>query len=58
MSVNILTKRHSEFLSLKIGCSGSPVSTDDKMPHCWESHATALFLYAEQILVKAKRIFS
>ena len=43
MSVNLLTKRHLEFLSEKGGCTGSPESTLVKMPHCWKSHVTAQF---------------
>ena len=41
MSVNLLTEHNLEFLSLKGSCRGSSESTHVKMPHCWESHATA-----------------
>ena len=40
----LLTEHHLEFLSLKGGCTGSSESTNVKMPHCWKSHATALFI--------------
>ena len=39
MSVKLLTEHHSEFLSLKGGCTGSSESTFVKMKHCWKSHA-------------------
>ena len=38
MSVKLLTEHHSEFLSLKGGCTGLCESTLVKMPHCWKSH--------------------
>ena len=41
MSVKLLTEHHSEFLSLKGGCTGSSESTRVKMPHCWKSHVVA-----------------
>ena len=41
MSVKLLTKHHSEILSLKEGCTGLSESTLVKMPHCWKSHVTA-----------------
>ena len=41
MIVKLLTEHHLEFLSLKKGCRGSSESTLVKMPHCWQSHATA-----------------
>ena len=40
MSVKLLTEQHSEFLSVKGGCTGSPESTLVKMPHCVKSHVT------------------
>ena len=43
MSVQLLTEHHLEFLSLKVGCTGSNESTQVKMPHCWKSHVTAHF---------------
>ena len=36
-----MTEYHLEFLSLKVGCTGSSESTNVKMPHCWKSHVTA-----------------
>ena len=41
MTVQLRTKHHLEFLSLKGGCKGSSESTLVKMPHCWKSHVTA-----------------
>ena len=42
MTVELLTKHHWEFLSLKGGCTGlSSEATLVKMPHCWKSHASA-----------------
>ena len=41
MIVKLLTEHHLEFLSLKVGCTGSSESTHVKMPHCWKSYATA-----------------
>ena len=41
MSVKLLTKHHFEFLSLKVGCTGSSESTLVKIPHCWKSHVMA-----------------
>ena len=41
MDVKLLTEHHLEFLSLKVGCTGSSESTLVKMPHCWKSHDTA-----------------
>ena len=31
-----------EFLSLKVGCTGSSESTLVKIAHCWKSHVAAL----------------
>ena len=42
MTVKLLTEMHVEYLSLKVGCTGSSESTLVKMPHCWESHVVAL----------------
>ena len=36
MIVKLLTEHHLEFLSIKGGCT---------MPHCWNSHITALFYF-------------
>ena len=44
MIVQLLTKHHLEFLSLKGGSRGLSESTHVKMPHCWKSHALAQFL--------------
>ena len=44
MSVKLLTEHHFEFLGLKGGCIGSPESIHVKMPDCWKSHVTALFI--------------
>ena len=41
MTVKPLADHHLEFLSLKGGCTGSSVSTLDKMPHCWKSYVAA-----------------
>ena len=41
MTVKLLNKHHSEFLSLKGGCKGSSESTLVKVPHCWKSHVVA-----------------
>ena len=41
MIVKLLTEHHLEFLSSKVGCTGSSESTLVKMPHCWKSHVTA-----------------
>ena len=49
MAVKLLTKHHSEFLSLKGGCTGSSVSTLVKMPHCWKSHAAAHILFTDKV---------
>ena len=38
MTVN---KHHLEFLSLKVGCTGSSESTYVKISHCWKSHVAA-----------------
>ena len=37
-SVKQLTEHHLEFLSSKVGCTGSSKSTLVKMLHCWKSH--------------------
>ena len=46
MIVKLLTEHHLEFLSLKGGYRGSSRSTHIKMPHCWKSHALALYIVA------------
>ena len=40
MIVKLLTEHHLEFLSLKVGCTGSSESTHVKMPHCWKTYVT------------------
>ena len=44
MSVDLLTKQYSEFLSLTEACTGSSESALVKMPFCWKSHAAAQIL--------------
>ena len=41
MRVKLLTEHHLEFLSLKVGCTGSSESTLVKMQRCWKSRVTA-----------------
>ena len=41
MSVKLLAEQHLEFLSLKGGCTGSPESTQVKIPHCWKPNIAA-----------------
>ena len=48
MIAKLLTKYHSEFLSLKGGCRGSPESTLVKMSNCWKSHDAAHYSYEDQ----------
>ena len=57
MIVKLLTEHHSEFLSLKGGCTGSSESTHIKMPHCWKSHATAQLKAAFIACNKFLRLF-
>ena len=46
MNVQLLTKHHLEFFSLKAGCIASSESTLVEMPHYWKSHVMAqLLLY-------------
>ena len=45
MIVKLLAEHHFEFLSLKVGCTGSSESTHVKMPHCWKSHVMAHLWY-------------
>ena len=54
MSVKLLTEHHLEFLSLKGGCTGSPMSKLVKMLHCWKSHVSTqiiLFLFSKDRFV-------
>ena len=44
MSVKVLTEKHLEFLSLRVGCTVSSESTLVKMPHRWKSHVVAQIL--------------
>ena len=48
MTVKLLTEHHLEFLSLKGGCTGSSESTLVKMLHCWKSHVTAHWVFADK----------
>ena len=41
LCVKLLAEHHLQFLSLKVGCTGSSESIHVKMPHCWKSHVTA-----------------
>ena len=54
MSVKLLAERHTDFLSLKGGCTGSSESTSlVKMQHCWKSHVVvhlAFFLNPNFVL--------
>ena len=47
MIVKLLTEHYLEFLSLKLGCTGSSESTLVKMPHCWKSLAMAHILFSK-----------
>ena len=48
-SVKLLSEHYLEFLSLKVGCTGSSESTIVKMPHCWKSHVTAQIKEASEM---------
>ena len=50
MTVKLLTEQHLRFLSLKEGCTGSCVSIQVKMPHCWQSHVGAQLLCFDQVI--------
>ena len=41
MDLRLLIEHRLEFLSLKVGCSGSCESTFVEIAHCWKSHVTA-----------------
>ena len=56
MIVKLLTEHHLEFLSLKGGCRDSSESTLVKMPHCWKSHALALYYYFVFLLTYTQQI--
>ena len=58
MSVKLLTKQCSEFLSLKGGCKGSSKSTLVKIPHCWKSLVTAQLFYLIFLVVVYRSIMS
>ena len=45
MSVKPLTEHHLEFLSLKVGFTGSSEATLVKMTRCWKSSVTAHFVF-------------
>ena len=53
MILRLLTERHLEFASLKVGCTGSSESIRVKIPHCWKSHVTAQLCipYAQMPLI-------
>ena len=57
MIVKLLTEHHLEFLSSKVGCTGSYESTLVKMPHCWKSHVTA-HEYVSSCSLDTKQVFS
>ena len=44
-------EHHLEFLSLKVGCTGSSESTHAKMPHSWKSHVMAHMLPAGWLMI-------
>ena len=44
MNIKLLIEHHLEFLSLKVGCTGSSESVHVKIPHCWKSHVAAHIL--------------
>ena len=46
MNVELMTRHHLEFLSLKGGWRGSSESTHVKMPHYWKSYAMAQMQFA------------
>ena len=54
MIVKILTEHHLAFLSLQGGCTGLSESTLVKMPHCWESHVTAHFIFLKRLSFGSK----
>ena len=61
MTVKLLTENHSEFLSLKGGCTVLSETTFVKMPHCWKSHVTAQNMEEEgssKVFVKISLILS
>ena len=43
MTVNLLTEHHSEFLGLKVGCTGSSEPIHVKIQHRWKPHVAAHF---------------
>ena len=54
INVKLLTEHHSEFLSLKVGCTGKSESTLVKIPYCWnckKSHAAAPFIIIIIIII-------
>ena len=54
MSVELLTKHHLEFLSIKGGCTGSSESTLVKMPHCWKLHVATHLCITIPVLKKTE----
>ena len=55
MSVNLLAEQHLEFLSFRGDCIGSSDSIHVKMPHCWKSHVTAVYMYTTYENSKAEQ---
>ena len=51
MTVKLLAEQHSEFLSLKGGCTGLPESINVKTQHCWKSRVATHFCTFEGCLV-------
>ena len=48
VSVKLLTDHRLEFLSIKVGCTGSSESTLVKMPHCLKSYVAAKIMEVEE----------
>ena len=46
--VELLTEHHLEFLSLKVGFTGSSESIHVKRPQCWKSHVAAQLKITDQ----------
>ena len=51
MIVKLLTEHYLEYLSLKVGCTGSSESTLIKMPHCWNHMSWLIFFICCSIVV-------
>ena len=48
MNIKLLTEHNLEFLSLKVGYTGSSEYTLVKMPHCWKSHFVAYIFQLDE----------